>query len=76
MSAELFEQVVAATGLNALVAPFTVSRLLVRADVEPKAFTSDDLARALPELERGISVYLSEVEAAQAMSRLRALAGR
>ena len=71
----LFDQVVQATGLNALIAPFTVSRLLVRADIEPKEMTAEDLGRALPEIERGISVYLSREECEQAMVRLRALSG-
>ena len=69
----LFDRVVAATGLNELVAPFTVSRLLVRAGFEPSELTGDQLQQALPELEQGISVYLSRAECAQAMTRLRAL---
>ena len=69
----LFDQVVAATGLNELVAPFTVSRLLVRAGIEPRDLTGRDLQTALPELEQGIRVYLSRAECEQAMSRLRAL---
>jgi hypothetical protein len=73
VSPPLFDRVVQATGLNELVAPFTVSRLLLRAGVEPKQLTPDDLARALPELERGISVYLSTEDCEQAMERLRAL---
>lgn len=73
---ELFDEVVRATGLNELVAPFTVSRLLVRADVEPKDLTPADLTRALPELERGISVYLTPEDTEQAMARLRELAER
>jgi hypothetical protein len=69
----LFDRVVAATGLNELVAPFTVSRLLVRAGVEPRELTGGDLQQALPELEQGIRVYLSRAECEQAMTRLRAL---
>ena len=72
-AATLFDQAVEATGLNALVAPFTVSRLLVRAGVEPRALTHDELERALPEIENGIRVYLSRAECEQAMTRLRAL---
>ncbi len=69
----LFDQVVAASGLNELVAPFTVSRLLLRADVQPDNLDPEALGRALPELERGIRPYLTEDEVDAAMTRLRAL---
>ncbi len=72
----LFDDIVAASGLNEVVAPFTVSRLLVRAEVaQPEEVTPADLSRALPELERGIRVYLEGGEAEAAVARLRALAG-
>ncbi len=69
----LFDRVVAASGLNELVAPFTVSRLLLRADVQPDSLDREGLGRALPELERGIRPYLTEDEVDAAMGRLRAL---
>ena len=72
---ELFDRVVAASGLNELVAPFTVSRLLLRADAPPDTLDPEALQRALPELERGIRPYLSEGEVDAAMGRLRDLAG-
>lgn len=69
----LFDRVVAASGLNELVAPFTISRLLLRADVQPRAVTPDDLERALPELESGLRVYLDESAVSQAVTRMREL---
>ncbi len=69
-----FDRVVEASGLNEVVAPFTMSRLLIRADAQPDDLRPEDLARALPEIERGIRVYLSEDEAAEAVDKLRALA--
>jgi hypothetical protein len=72
-SASLFDDVVHATGLVELIAPFTVSRLLVSADVSPQDMTRDDLARALPTLERGLGVYLDGEGLEQAIARLRAL---
>jgi hypothetical protein len=71
----LFDRVVEASGLNEVVARFTVSRLLLRADVQPDALDPAGLARALPEIERGIRVYLTDEEAQRASERLRALAG-
>ena len=73
-STSLFDDVVEATGLAELVAPFTVSRLLVAADVSPKELTAADLARALPQLERGLSIYLGPDELARALTDLRRLA--
>ena len=70
----LFDEVVVATGLNELVAPFTVSRLLLRADALPDTLDPAALQRALPELEQGIRPYLTEAEAQTAMARLRELA--
>lgn len=71
----LFDEVVAASGLSPLIAPFTVTRLLVRAGASPRSLDRGGLVRALPELEKGLAVYLDEAKVAEAMSRLRALAG-
>ena len=73
-SAELFDEVVAASGLAEIIAPFTVSRLLVAADVQPNELTPEGLAHALPQLEQGLSVYLGPDELADALGKLRALA--
>jgi len=73
-SAGLFDEVVAASGLTELIAPFTVSRLLVAADVQPAELTPESLTRALPQLEQGLSVYLGPDELAEALGKLRALA--
>lgn len=72
--ASLFDAVVEASGLVALIAPFTISRLLVAADVSPQEMTAGDLQRALPSLENGLSVYLGDDELEQALGNLRRLA--
>jgi hypothetical protein len=69
-----FDRVVAASGLSPVIAPFTISRLLVRADVLPDDLTPADLARALPVLEEGLSVYLRGDELERARRDVRALA--
>ena len=71
---KLLDQVVAASGLMPLIAPFTVSRLLITADVSPRDMTPADLKRALPHLERGLAVYLSDEQLQEAGRRLRQLA--
>ena len=72
-SADLFDAVVKASGLVALIAPFTVSRLLVGAGLSPQELTREDLASALPELEKGLGVYLSDDELSAAVGNLRRL---
>lgn len=70
----LFDEVVRASRLNRLVAPFTITRLLVRADVLPGDLTPMELARALPELETGLSVYLEPEDLRAAVDEIRTLA--
>ena len=72
--ANLFDAVVEASGLVELIAPFTVSRLLVAADVNPQDVTPEDLTRALPSLETGLSVYLGKDDLEKALGNLRRLA--
>lgn len=72
-AASLFDEVVAASGLAPVIAPFTISRLLLRAGVGSN-LDRDGLARALDEIERGLRVYLPEEEVAAAMERIGALA--
>ena len=73
-AAGLFDDVVAASGLNEMIAPYTISRLLVAADVNPRDLDPPGLERALPELERGLALYLRGDELDQAMASIRALA--
>jgi hypothetical protein len=73
-SASLFDDVVKAARLVDLIAPFTVSRLLVRAGVSPREMTQEDLAAALPDLERGLAIYLADDELQLAIADIRGLA--
>jgi hypothetical protein len=73
-TASLFDDVVEATGLMALIAPYTVSRLLISAGYAPRELTRDDLARALADLERGLAVYLDAEQLDRSMAKLRRLA--
>jgi hypothetical protein len=72
-AASLFDEVVEASGLSPVIAPFTISRLLLRAGVRTE-LDADGLARALDEIERGLGVYLPAEEVAAAMGRIGALA--
>jgi len=74
MAPALFDQVVAASRLNRLVAPFTVSRLLTRAGVLPNDLTGEGLLAALPHLEHGLALYLDADELREALRDIRRLA--
>ncbi len=69
----LFDEVVRRSRLSPMLAPFTVTRLLVRANVDPKAVTPEALRRALPEFEGGLAAYLPAGEVEQAIAALREL---
>ena len=71
----LFDDVVKATRLVDLIAPFTVSRLLVGAGVSPQQLTREELADAMPHLERGLAIYLRDDELTDALADIRVLAG-
>ena len=57
-----------------MLAPFTMTRLLVKAGKSPQRLTAADLADALPTIEDGLGVYLSADELDAAMRDLRAIA--
>jgi len=70
----LFDQVVAASGLTPLVAPYTIRRLLLRENiVPPEAVTRDQLVQALPGLIEALRVYLDGEEHTTATAALEAL---
>lgn len=70
---ELFDRAVAASGLAPLVAPFTLTRLLVRAGVTPRDLTPEQLGAALPTIAKGLSIYLTGDELDAALEALRRL---
>jgi hypothetical protein len=73
----LFDEVVEASGLVDLIAPFAVSRLLIAADVvSPRDLTHSELARALPTIETGLATYLRGEDLEQAIENLRRLSER
>lgn len=71
----LFDEVVEASGLNRLIAPFTISRLLARDGVTPDELTPEVLTRVLPGLEEGLAVYLRGAELDRALADIRRLSG-
>ena len=70
----LFDQVVTASGLTPLVAPYTIRRLLLRENiVPPEEVTHEQLEQALPGLLDALRVYLDGEEHATATEALEAL---
>ena len=69
-----FDQVVEATRLNRMIAPFTVTRLLSRVGLAAEDVTPGTLVQALPEFEQGLAVYLDAEDLQVALRDLRSLA--
>ena len=59
MSETLFDQLVQASELSALFARPTLERALKRANIDPVRMSRADLAKALPEIRRSISPFLT-----------------
>jgi hypothetical protein len=57
---ELFEKVVAASGLAPLFAPAAMARACLRAGLDTKTLMRHDIVRALPAFEQALRVYLPE----------------
>ncbi len=70
----LFDEAVRASRLSELLAPYAMTRLLVRGGANPQKLTPETLREALPEIEEGLAVYLPREEIAAAIDELRALA--
>lgn len=72
---ELFDQIVRATRLTPLVAPFTVKRLLMRVGVfDVRTLTPAALEKAMPHFQTGLAAYLPSPELERAIADLRAIA--
>lgn len=72
----LYDRIVAASGLTPVIAPYTIRRLLLRANiVPPERVTLEQYQRLLPSLIDELHVYLGPEEHEAAAAALRALAG-
>ena len=70
----LFDELVLATGIDRMVAPFTVRRLLMRVGVfRVEALKSEDVERVRPHLATELVKYLDPGEHRSAMARIDAL---
>lgn len=59
VSDSLFDRVVQASELSSLFARATLERALKRANIDPQRMTRADLEKALPEIRRSISAFLT-----------------
>jgi hypothetical protein len=70
----LFDQVVAASGLAAMLGPGIVVRALASAGVsEPERARPEDYRRALPELRARMAIYLPAGELEQRLKAIESL---
>jgi hypothetical protein len=70
----LFERVVALSGLSSFIARSSLQRALARAGVDASALTPEGLARALPEIQWALGVFLPPPERDERMAVIAALA--
>lgn len=70
----LFQRVVAASGLAAVIAAPAIRRALSRAGVEPMFMTGSDLDKALPSIQTSLLVYLPPGRVVEQMRVLEGLA--
>lgn len=73
--ASLYDRIVAASGLTPVIAPYTIRRLLLRANVlPPEEVTLAQYRELLPALLAELRVYLGRDEHEAAAAALRELA--
>jgi DNA-binding response OmpR family regulator len=73
-ASSLLGEVVAASGLSAMLGPSTVARACRRAGVEPETLTTAGLVQALPALRETLRVFLPAHEYEQRIAAITALA--
>jgi DNA-binding response OmpR family regulator len=66
-TASLFDQVVARSGLSAVIASTTVARACHRANVDPEILDLDKLTQSLPFIRDALRVFLTEHETRRRM---------
>jgi hypothetical protein len=67
----LFEQMVAASGLSAVLAPGVLQRACERAGIaKPERLNRHELLRALPSIENALGMYLSPIEVKERVGAL------
>jgi DNA-binding response OmpR family regulator len=72
----LFEQVLSVSGLQQLVGRGGLRRALERAGVEPRTLNADGLEKAMPEIRRTLSIFLSKEEVERSVELISALTHR
>jgi hypothetical protein len=75
MAGDLFARLVACSGLSSIFAEKALRRALSKAGVDPLRLTAQDVARALPEIERVLATYLDGNEVARRIKAVAQLAG-
>jgi DNA-binding response OmpR family regulator len=72
----VFAKVVAASGLAPIIAETAIVRACQRAGVEARAMSATDLLRALPDIERSLSMFLAPADRATRLEAVAAIVGR
>jgi hypothetical protein len=70
----LFDQVVAASGLSSVIGPSTIVRACLRAGIEPRSMSPEDLHRALPAIHETLRLFLTEEDSNRGIAAISQLA--
>ncbi|AUX21503.1 uncharacterized protein SOCEGT47_019890 [Sorangium cellulosum] len=70
----LFDQVVAASGLSSVIGPSTIIRACLRAGIEPRSMSPEDLHRALPAIHETLRLFLTEEDSNRGIAAISQLA--
>jgi len=73
MGTRLIDRIVETSGLSPVFGLAAMKRALTRAGVNPETTAAADLEKALPEVERALSVFMTPDEVVSAMRRVRAI---
>lgn len=74
MAAQLFEELLSGCGLSPLLAADVIGRVCAREGIEPVKLTQQQLAAALPAIEKALKLYLGPIALKMSMQRLHAIA--
>jgi hypothetical protein len=72
---KVLEDIVGQSGISPIFAKTVVKRALERAGIDPMSMRASDLEKALPELERALTVYLGDKAASDRIAAIKRSVG-
>jgi len=72
---KVLDEIVGLSGISPIFAKTVVKRALERAGVDPESMRASELEKALPELERALTVYLGDKAASDRVAAIKRTVG-